>query len=76
MRKVIDTYLEAMRRIFDMDTTTTCGPRQHSRYSDLLETERSGDRIPVEAIFSVPIQTGPGAQPASCTMGTRYRSQR
>jgi len=31
---------------------------------------RSGDRIPVGARFSAPVQTGPGAQPASCTMGT------
>jgi len=32
---------------------------------------RSGDRIPVGARFSAPIQTGSGAHPASCTMGTR-----
>ena len=31
---------------------------------------RSGDRIPVGAIFSAPVQLGPGAHPASCTMGT------
>jgi hypothetical protein len=30
----------------------------------------SGDRIPVGARFSAPVQTGPGAHPASCTMGT------
>jgi len=24
----------------------------------------------MEASFSAPVQTGPGAQPASCTMGT------
>ena len=29
---------------------------------------RSGDRIPVEATFSSPTQTGPGAHPASCTI--------
>ena len=34
--------------------------------------ERSGDRIPVEARFSAPVQTGPGAHPASCTIGTGY----
>ena len=28
---------------------------------------RLGDRIPVEATFSVPVQTGPGAHLASCT---------
>jgi len=31
---------------------------------------RSVDRIPVGARFSAPVQTGPGARPASCTMGT------
>jgi len=30
----------------------------------------SGIEFPVEARFSAPVQTGPGAQPASCTMGT------
>ena len=31
---------------------------------------RSGDRMLVGARFSAPVQTGPGAHPASCTMGT------
>jgi len=31
---------------------------------------KSGDPIPVEGRFSAPVQTGPGAHPASCTMGT------
>ena len=41
-----------------------------SRYSDWLRAGRSGDRIPVRARFSLPVQTGPGAHPASYTMGT------
>ena len=32
--------------------------------------ERSGDRIPVGARFSAPVQTGPGAHPAFYTMDT------
>ena len=43
---------------------------QLSRYSDSLPG-RSGDRIPVEAKFSAPVQTGPGIYPASYTKGNR-----
>ena len=32
------------------------------------------DRIPVGTIFSAPVQTGPGAHPASYTMGTGFFS--
>ena len=35
-----------------------------------LRAGRSGDRIPVEARFSTPVQTGPWAHPASSTLGT------
>ena len=35
-----------------------------------LRAGRSGDRIQVGARFSAPVQTGPEAHPASCTMGT------
>jgi hypothetical protein len=41
------------------------------RYSDLLRAGRSRDRISVGAIFSIPVQIGFGAHPASYTMGTR-----
>jgi hypothetical protein len=41
-----------------------------SRYSDWLRAGGSGDRIPVGARFSAPVQTGPGAHLISCTMGT------
>jgi hypothetical protein len=35
-----------------------------------LRAGRSGDLILAGARVTVPVQTGPGAHPASCTMGT------
>jgi hypothetical protein len=46
------------------------GPGWRSWYSDSLRAGRSEDRIPVEARFSAPVRTDPGAHPASCTLGT------
>ena len=58
---------------FFLDLTKPCdmvGPGQHSQYSDLLQAGQSRDRILVGARFSTPVQTGPGAYPASYTIGT------
>jgi hypothetical protein len=46
------------------------GPEYLIRYSNSLRDGRPGDRIPVRARFSAPVQTGPGTHPASYTMGT------
>jgi hypothetical protein len=49
---------------------TACVPQQLSPYSG-LRAGWSGERILVGARFSAPVRTGPGAHPASYTMGTR-----
>jgi len=45
-------------------------PGYLSRYSDSLRAGRSGDRIPVKAKFSFPVQSGPGFHPTLYTLGT------
>jgi hypothetical protein len=42
-----------------------------SRYSDWLRAGRSGDRIPVKARFSAPVQTGHGVPPSLLYNGYR-----
>jgi hypothetical protein len=44
--------------------------RYFSRYRDWLRAGWSWDWI-TDSRFSAPVQTGPGAHPASCRMGTR-----
>jgi hypothetical protein len=46
------------------------GPGSSVGIATEVRAGRSGDRIPVGARFSAPVQTGPGAHPAYGTMGT------
>jgi hypothetical protein len=51
--------------------THTNSAGQRKPHSDWQRAGLSGDRIPVlGARFSAPVQTGPGANPAFCTMST------
>ena len=59
------------RDLYDFQTLLkrNCGPGRSVGIATGLRARRSGDRIPVEPVFP-PVQTGPVAHPASCTMGT------
>jgi len=45
-------------------------PEQRSWYSEWLRAGMFGHQIPVGTKFFTPVQTGPGAHPASYTVGT------
>ena len=49
---------------------STRGPGSVVGIATAYVVERSGDRIPVGARLSAPVQTDPEAHPASCTKGT------
>jgi hypothetical protein len=53
-----------------------CWPVQSKQYSDLLQTGRCWDRIPVGVRYSAPVETGPGDHTASCTMSAGSLSRR
>ena len=54
-----------------LETDSQCTSGLRKRYSDSIQAGRSGDRTPLVARYSAPVQTGPEAHPASYTMGTR-----
>ena len=62
-----ETFLILNR--FQRDIIIVRGPGSSVGIATELRAGRSGDRIPVGRDFP-PVQTGPGAHPASCKMGT------
>jgi hypothetical protein len=56
------------------ETTILAKDREVNIGRDSDWAGRSGDRNPVGTRFSAPVQTGPGAHPASCAMGTGWVS--
>jgi hypothetical protein len=61
-------YIEKHVKI--LITILNCGPEQRRRNSDSLPARLSGDRMPVEAKFSAPVENVPRNQPAPAKMGT------
>jgi hypothetical protein len=62
-------YLTVIYVQFNELYITNGGPGSSVAVPTELRAGRSGDRIPVGRDFPY-VQTGPGAHPASCTMGT------
>jgi hypothetical protein len=59
---------EGESEIFRKDVFKIChvrtlyrGPGELSQYNDSLQPGQSEDRVPMGAVFSTPVQTGPGA---------------
>jgi hypothetical protein len=55
---------------FRNDSCIISGPGSSVGIATGYGLDVSGDRISVGARFSAPVQNGPGAHPASCTIGT------
>ena len=66
----IISVVKIFKSNFCSPTTVKNGPGGSVGIATELWAGRSGDRIPVGARFPAHVQTGPGAHPASCKMGT------
>jgi len=67
---LLDTQLQSITMELEREIIKPIAYWRGSGNVDWQRAGRSGDRIPVGARFSAPAQTGPGAHPAYCTMGT------
>jgi hypothetical protein len=61
-----------LAKILQINTLSSkhCGPGSSAARETGYGLDGLGNRIPVEARFSAPVQTNPGAHPASYIMGT------
>jgi len=62
MKVDIGVFIENLSRV--------CGPGSSVGIATGYGLDGPGIESRLGAIFSAPVQTGPGAHPASCTMGT------
>jgi hypothetical protein len=69
-KNVVHTIATAPSRVTDLHMAVQ-RLAYLSQYDDSLRVKRAGDRVKVRARFFPPVQTGPGAHPASYTRGTR-----
>ena len=64
------TVCRISKRVFLSDTPTMCRPGSSVGIATDYGLEGPGIESRLEARFSAPFQTGPGAHTASCKMGT------
>ena len=62
---IAEVVLNTCSFLFSVSVLFIAGPEWLSPYSDSLRAGGFRDRIPVGTRFSAPVQTGPGAHPAS-----------
>ena len=67
----LKSHEEIRERLLSI-TIVRCGPGSVVGIATGYGMDGPGDRIPVGARFSAPVQSGPGAHSASCTMGTGF----
>jgi len=63
-------YITRKNKVISVGLCDICEPGSSVGIATGYGLDGPGDRIPEGARFSALVQTGPGAHPTSCTMGT------